>query len=137
MTQPRDEKGKFGETHGIRSAKLAERYTDLRTVEGRRLEDVITSIAADLGGHEALSAGDRVTLDLLKTRLMVIMRLSDYVDTLDDIIGKDGNLLSVLSRDLIRYSESTEKTLQALYKGIDKSRRTPTLEEYLKTRNSA
>jgi hypothetical protein len=68
---------------------------------------------------------------------MVIMRLSAHVDTLDDIIGKDGNLLSVLSHDLLKYTSSTEKTIERLYKGFNRATPTKTLEEYMQTRKSA
>lgn len=134
MTQPRDEEGKFGETHGTRAANFPERYSDGRTVSGKRLQGILDAIVSDLGGHESLSAGDRVTLDLLRGKLMVVLRLSDYLDAQPDVVREDGNLLSILSRDYLRYLESTDKSIATLYHNWKGTKPPLTLDEYMAAR---
>ena len=128
--QPRDDGGKFAAKHGARSRDLELRFSDLRTTQGKRLQAILDAIASDLGGHEALNGSQRVLLDLLRSKLIVVLTVSDYVDRQSELIT-DGELIPVLGKSYLAYLNSIRLCLGDLYKGIDPRRPAKTLEEYI------
>ena len=129
--QDRDSKGKFGQTHGAYAVQVRQRYTDARTTEGRQLKSIMDSLVDDLGGHEKLNAGQRLLLDTLQSKLIVILQVGKYVDQQIDII-KDGQLLPVLGKSYLAYLNAVRLTLGELYKDAGKGNKL-TPEQWRKT----
>ena len=117
--------------HGAYSRHVRKRYTDGRTREGRQLRAVIDDLIDDLGGHEKLNAGQRLLLDTLESKLIVILQVSRYVDRQKDII-KGGELIPVLGKNYLAYLNSLRLTLAELYKDSGRSKtRVPTIQEII------
>ncbi len=116
--QPRDSKGKFGLVHGARSAKVAERYSDLRTTEGQALQRTLDAIVSDLGGQQALNGSQRLLMDMLRSKLIVVAQVGKYIDTKKSLI-EDGQLIPVLGKNYLSYFNTIRQTLQDLYKDYD------------------
>jgi hypothetical protein len=91
---------------------------------------VANRIIEDLGGHSNINGKQRILLDVLKSKLAVVLRISDYADRQKDII-KDGELIPCLGRNYLAYTNGIRLTLQELYKHWDGSKPVKTLEEYL------
>jgi hypothetical protein len=121
--------------HGVGSATIRQRYSDLRTTEGQRLKAVIDTLVADLGGPENINAGQQVILGALKAKFIVLFQISDYSDKQESIINAEGSLMNVLSRNFLAYAESIRRDLEVLY-GFSrkKSGKVPTLEELIAQR---
>ncbi len=116
--QPRDSKGKFSLVHGARSAKVAERYSDLRTTEGQALQATLRAIVDDLGGQNALNGSQRLLMDMLRSKLIVVAQVGKYIDTQKSLI-EDGQLIPVLGKNYLSYFNTIRQTLQELYKHYD------------------
>lgn len=117
--------------HGARSARFAERYSDLRTREGRQLQNIIDGLVTDLGGQDQITAGMQLILNQLKSKLIVVLQLSKYADTQPDLV-RDGELLGCLGKNFLAYNESIRRDVQAL-NDLAKNRpsKGPDLNEYL------
>ena len=130
--QPRGADGRFQTIHNFyRSGPVAERYSDLRTKEGKRLRAILDAITNDLGGQERLNGGPRLLLDTLQSKLIVVLHIGEYVDKQKRIINKDGELLPVFGKSYLAYLNSIRLTLAELYKGFDNRKPMQTLEEYI------
>lgn len=117
--------------HGAYSRHVRRRYTDARTREGRQLRAVIDDLIDDLGGHENLNPGQRLLLDTLQSKLIVILQVSRYVDRQKDIIG-GGELIPVLGKNYLAYLNSLRLTLAELYKDHGRSKaKVPTIQEII------
>ena len=127
--QCRDSEGKFAPVHGAYCQHFAKRYSDARTREGKQLKDIMDSLVEDLGGHENLNAGQRLLLDTVQSKLIVILQVGKYVDQQPNII-KDGELLPVLGKSYLAYLNALRLSLAELYKDNHKSKgQERTLEE--------
>ncbi len=116
-------------THGAWSKHVRKRYSDLRTVEGQALRQILDGLIHDLGGPENLNAGQRLLLDTIQSKLIVILQIGKYVDQQAEII-EDGKLLPVLGQSYLAYLNSLRLTLDQLYKNF-KPRSKKSLDEYL------
>ena len=131
MNQDRDKKGKFLSTHGVWCRHFRKRYTDARTREGKQLKAVMDSLVEDLGGHENLNAAQRLLLDTIKSKLIVVLQIGKYVDQQQEII-KDGELLPVLGKNYLAYLNSLRLTLGELYKSYTGGKgKVPSIEEII------
>lgn len=110
--------------HGAFSVHVRHKYSDLRTTEGRTLAGIINGIIDDLGGQEALSASQRLILDGMKSKLIVILQVSAYVDKQPSLVGEDGEVLSCLRRTLLSYQAELRRDLELLH-GMDRRQRKP------------
>jgi hypothetical protein len=127
--QDRDKKGKFLPTHGAYCQHFAKRYSDARTAEGKRLKAVMDSLVEDLGGHENLNAGQRLLLDTIQSKLIVILQVGKYVDEQPEII-KGGELIPVLGKNYLAYLNSLRLALDQLYKDHTKGKnKVPSIQE--------
>jgi hypothetical protein len=119
--------------HGAYSTTIRQRYSDLRTTEGKKLKAVIDSVLEDLGGAPQINAAQQVLLGSFRGKLIVLFQISDYLDRQQSIINKDGYILPVLGQTYLSYSESVRRDLETLY-GLSKSqlrRKVPKLEEII------
>ncbi len=127
--QERDDQGRFTPTHGADCQHFAKRYTDARTSEGKRLKAVMDALADDLGGHDNLTAGQRLLLDTIHSKLIVVLQIGKYADEQSELI-KDGQLLPVLGKNYLAYLNSLRLALDQLYKDNHRSKgKERTLEE--------
>lgn len=102
-------------THGAFSKNVRARYGDGRTQEAKRLNTVIKNLIDDLGGAKNISAPQSLLLDNIRSKLIVLFQISQYVDNQETIINKDGDLVSCLGKNFTTYSESLRRDLEALY----------------------
>jgi hypothetical protein len=116
----RGRKKPFSVTHGAWCRQVRQRYSDLRTREGKQLHQIMSDLVADLGGPAELTAGQRLLLDNIKAKLIVLLQISKFVDQQDSVITSDGALLPCLGRGFTTYSESVRRDIEALYVAIKK-----------------
>ena len=88
-------------------------------------------IVDDLGGQERLNGGQRLLLDTLQSKLIVVLHISDFADRQPKIISDAGELLPVLGKSYLAYLNSIRLTLAELYKGHDGRRPPMSLEDYI------
>jgi len=88
------------------------------------------ALVEDLGGQENLNAGQRLLLDTIQSKLIVVLQIGKYVDQQPEII-KGGQLLPVLGKNYLAYLNSLRLALDQLYKDSNKRRKVPDLHEYL------
>ena len=118
----RKNKGRGIVEHGAYSRGIRRKYTDLRTIEGKQLRDAINGIIEDLGGIENISNAQRLILDGVKGKLIVLFQVGKYVDKTESLVDENGALLTCLSRSYVQYTESIRRDMEALY-GIGRKER--------------
>ena len=101
--------------HGAFSQVVRQRYSDRRTREGQQLAAVMSSLVDDLGGQTAIDAGQRILLDRVGEKLIILMQLGRYADEHPNIINFKGELIPCLGTNYLSFSNSLRKDLQALY----------------------
>lgn len=116
--------------HGAYSAKTRQRFSDQRTVEGRQLKATMDDLVNDLGGHENLTTDQRINLDSIRSILIVLRRIGEYVDRQESII-ENGELLPVLGKNYLAYLNSLRLTLAELFKDKGKHQKGPDLKDYI------
>ena len=125
-------------SHGAHSRHVRKRYSDLRTTEGQQLKAIIDGIIDDLGGQSKVTNSQRLLLDNIKAKIIVILQISKYVDQQDSIIQKDGSLLPCLGRGFTAYSEAIRRDIQALHDmATKKPERVPTIEQIVNGHNQS
>lgn len=82
-------------THGATSVHVRARYSDFRTREGKHLRGILRDLEDDLG---ELSAGQRLLLDSVRSRLIVLLQISKFADKQASIISADGELIPILGK---------------------------------------
>ena len=101
-------------SHGAHSAHIKKRYGNRNFKEGKHLYAVMKSLVDDLGGPEAISASQKLLLDSIKSKLIVLLCISQYIEKQDSLISASGELLPCLGRNFTTYSESLRRDLEAL-----------------------
>jgi hypothetical protein len=114
--------GQCHTSHGVSNKTVRKRYTDLRTTEGKQLQAIIEGFTADCGGPECLDSRQQVLLAIIRTKLITILIISDYVDRQisDDRLIVEGELIPILGgprHGLLGFAESLKKDLDSLYQG--------------------
>ena len=117
----RDDKGQFLPQHGAYTGHIRRRYSDKRYREGKQLQAAMEALVDDLGGQDNLSAGQRLLLDTIQSKLIVVLQIGKYVDQQAEII-KDGQLLPVLGKNYLAYLNSLRLALDQLYKDNHRSK---------------
>jgi len=105
--------------HGAFSVHVRRKYSDLRTSEGRELAGIMRGIIEDLGGQEALTSSQRLILDGMKSKLIVILQIGRYADKQIELIDKDGNVLPCLKQTLTHYQSELRRDLELIH-GLDR-----------------
>ncbi len=127
----RNTKGRFTPTHGAHCQHFRKRYTDARTREGKQLKAAMDALVDDLGGQTNLNAGQRLLLDTIQNKLIVILQIGKYVDQQAEII-KDGQLIPVLGASYLAYLNSLRLSLDQVYKvGSGSKSRVPTIQQII------
>ncbi len=120
-------------SHGAYSTQIALKYMDRRTREGKQLKQVVSGLVADLGGESNISTAQRLLLDSIRAKLVVVMQISKWVAAQPLVIDSSGNLPSCLAQVFTRYSDSLRRDLEVLF-SVKRSSKPVTLDEYLKTK---
>lgn len=123
-----------GLKHGISSTTKRQRFSDLRTQEGQWLKTVTTQLVDDLGGAESLNAAEQIILSTVETKLITIHLIGEYIDQQMAVVDpKTKELLPVLQKSFLSYSESIRRDLEYLYgnKFGKKSKKVPTIADLI------
>jgi hypothetical protein len=121
-------------THGATSVTKRRRFSDLRTQEGQWLKTVTTQLVDDLGGAENLNAAEQIILSTVETKLITIHLIGEYIDKQMEVVDSETKeLLPVLQRSFLSYSESVRRDLEYLYsnKFGKKSQKVPTIADLI------
>lgn len=109
-------------THGAWSQHIRERYSDRRTTEGRELALIMDGLIEDLGGKDQITAKEERLLDFLRAKIIVVLRISTYVDKQKSVITDEGELIPALGKNLLAWIEAAERTLERLFPAGKKKR---------------
>jgi hypothetical protein len=101
--------------YGGYSGHIRQRYSDRRTKEGKQLASIMEALIEDLGGAADITAAQRLLLENIRSKLIVLLQISKYVDLQENIINSKGELLPCLGRGYTTYSESLRRDLEALF----------------------
>ena len=118
--------------HGAHSGVVRHRYGDKRYREGKQLAEIMEALLVDCGGSDKVTAAQRLILDNIKAKIIVIFQISKYVDRQPSIIDAQGNLLPCLGRGFTTYNEALRRDLEALATMTNKKpSKTPSIEEII------
>ncbi|MCK4488179.1 MAG: hypothetical protein KAU38_15650 [Desulfobacterales bacterium] len=101
--------------HGAHSDHIKRKYADGRTKEAKQLKAIIQGLVDDLGGHSDLTAAQRLILDNIRSKLIVLIQIGKHVEKHESLINDKGELLPCLGRNYTTYSESLRRDLEALF----------------------
>ncbi len=101
--------------HGGYSRLMRRKFEDKRTGFGRQLSRIMGDLVIDLGGQAALGSAQRLLLENIRSKLIVLLQISKYISTQESIISESGELLPCLGRNYTTYSESLRRDLEALF----------------------
>jgi hypothetical protein len=72
------------------------------------------SLVQDLGGEKAITSAQRLILSGIRSKLVVILLISNWLNAGNEIISKDGNMPEVIDKVRL-FTESLNKDLKRLY----------------------
>jgi hypothetical protein len=101
--------------HGANSAHFRRRYSDGRTLEGKRLKSLMARIVNDIRGEDGLTVEQELRLGTIRTSLIVLFQIGKYIDQQPELIT-NGDLIPVLRNSYLRYSNSLREQLDGLYR---------------------
>lgn len=101
--------------HGAYSGAIRRKFEDKRTSPGRQLAAIMTDLIVDLGGAAVLTAPQRLLLENIRSKLIVLFQISKYISRQESIISPAGELLPCLGRNYTTYSEALRRDLEALF----------------------
>jgi len=93
------------------------RYSDKRTTEGKRLNNIIKGIVKDLGGRKHTDPAQELLLIGIKTKIVILFQIEKYIDTtsFETLITEKGDLVPCLSKGYLAYSESLRRDIESLF----------------------
>jgi len=123
--------------HGIHSPSIRLKFSARRTNEGKWLCDTEQSIIDHLGGPEALNPFQQVIMGGLRSKLITVYLIGQYIDKRSDVIDSSGDLIPVMRKSFLQYSASITTDLEKLWSfGQDTRRgRVPTIEDIIDGHN--
>ena len=101
--------------HGAYSQVIRHRYTDNRFKEAKQLKTITQDLIQDLGGEANVSAAQRLLLENVRSKLIVLLQIGAYIGQQESIIDAEGNLLPCLAHGYTTYAESLRRDLEALF----------------------
>jgi hypothetical protein len=118
--------------HGAKSAIVRKRYSDRRTTEGQALAAVMEQIEADLGGPREINAAMRIILGNVRSKLIVLWQLSDYLDRQVSLVRDEDQEALPCLKMYMQTSESLRRDLDKLAEmATKKPAKVPDLGTYL------
>lgn len=124
--------------HGAWSLKRALDLGKLdgRSEAGQALKRLRTQLETDLGGVENLSAQERILLDRIVKKVLIVEMLESYSLSRRSIFKRNGELIGALGRHYLSFCESLRRDLVAV--GLSRrAKGVPSLSAYLAARAQA
>lgn len=122
-------------THGARSATVRQRFDDKRTGQGKALHEAVNTLVAHFGGPESISSPMQIIIDsAVSPKLIVLMCISEWVNTQTSIIDSAGGIPNVLGKSYLAYTNSLRRDLESLAtmsKDADNAAKPPKLEDLI------
>ena len=123
--------------HGAKSAIVRKRYSDRRTSEGRALASVMDQIVVDLGGAKEITAAMRIILGNVRSKLIILWQLSDYLDRQVSLVREEDQEALPCLKMYMSASESLRRDLDKLTEmARKKPANAPDLRSYLEANYS-
>lgn len=125
-------------THGAWGLKRAldtERL-DMRSEAGQAIKRLRLQLEADLGGQESLSCQERILVDRIAKKVLIVEALETYALSRKSIFKRNGELIGCLGRHYLSYTEALRRDLLAVGLGR-RAKDVPSLSDYLSDRAAA
>lgn len=122
-------------THGAWSLKRALNTgrLDMRSEAGQAIKRLQTRLETDLGGADNLSTQERLIVDRIVKKALIVEALESYALSRRTIFKRNGELIGCLGRHYLSYTEALRRDLQAL--GLQRrAKDVPNLQDYLQAR---
>lgn len=125
-------------THGAWSLKRAINTgrLDMRSEAGQAVKRLQTRLETDLGGAENLSTQERLIVDRIVKKVLIVEALETYALSRKSIFKRNGELIGCLGRHYLSYSEALRRDLLAVGLGR-RAKDVPNLSDYLNARAAA
>lgn len=108
---------------------------DMRSEVGQAIKRLQTRLETDLGGADALSTQERILLDRIVKKVLIIEALETYALSRRSIFKRNGEMIGALGRHYLSYTEALRRDLLAV--GLQRrAKDVPNLEAYLQARAS-
>lgn len=125
-------------THGAWTLKRALDLGKLdgRSEAGQAIKRLRMQLEADLGGADTLSTQERLLVDRIVKKALIIEALESYSLSRKSIFKRNGELIGALGRHYLSYTEALRRDLLAV--GLQRrTRDVPSLTDYLSARAAA
>lgn len=125
-------------THGAWSLKRALNTgrLDMRSEAGQAIKRLQIRLETDLGGADNLSTQERLIVDRVVKKALIIEALESYALSRKSIFKRNGELIGCLGRHYLSYTEALRRDLQAI--GLQRrAKDVPNLSDYLSARAAA
>ena len=124
-----------GKPPGPQSRFVRRRFTDLRTKEGKELAAIIAAIESDLGN---VRPGQRILLENLRAKIAIVRAIGKWIDRKEGgVIRENGELLPILARNFLSYSNEVRRSILALYALAERKPPALDLESYIAEQQAA
>lgn len=124
-------------THGAWSLKRAINTgrLDMRSEAGQAIKRLQTRLETDLGGTDNLSTQERLIVDRIVKKVLIVEALETYALSRKSIFKRNGELIGCLGRHYLSYTEALRRDLLAV--GLQRrAKDVPNLQAYLEARAS-
>lgn len=102
--------------HGAWSLKRAVDLGKLdgRSEAGQAIKRLRTQLEIDLGGAEHLSTQERILLDRIVKKVLIVEALETYALSRGSIFKRNGELIGALGKHYLSYAEALRRDLLAI-----------------------
>jgi hypothetical protein len=101
--------------HGGFSKAVRERWSSLRTREGKELRRILDSFVADAGGPERLNQGQQTMLGIFKVCYIVTKQIGAFIEQQENgVFDKNGDLLPALHR-VCTFTGAMQRAVESFY----------------------
>jgi len=113
--------------HGVYAAiarlRKGQKALDLRTRAGKLIQRTVDELVDALGGPTNISPLQRVIVDRVKEKLLIMHLINQHLVSLKgEITTKDGRLIPILGENYLRWGAELRRDLEALQRlGMKKS----------------
>lgn len=124
--------------HGAWSLKRALNTgrLDMRSEAGQAVKRLRAQLVADLGGADTLSTQERLLVDRIVKKVLIVEALETYALRRKSLFKRNGELIGCLGRHYLAYSEALRRDLLAV--GLQRrAKDVPNLSDYLNARAAA
>lgn len=122
-------------THGAWTLKRAldTGRLDMRSEAGQAIKRLRMQLETDLGGVDTLSTQERLLVDRIVKKALIIEALETYALGRKSIFKRNGELIGALGRHYLSYTEALRRDLLAV--GLQRrAKNVPNLQDYLQAR---